>query len=76
MNATLAAYARQQIKTNLSACSEGQRSIFMRMYSHKDLDRSLADAVDALPADKLDWALSQTENTLRKNARKEIADAE
>lgn len=70
MNKTIAAFARQQIKANLALCSEGERDIFLRMYSHKDLARPIGDAVDAMPDDKLDWALSQTENTLRKSAAK------
>lgn len=75
MNKTIAAFARQQIKVNLALCSEGERSIFMRMYSPKDLARPFGDAVDAMPDDKLDWALSQTENTLRKASAKALANA-
>lgn len=67
MNKTIAAFARQSIKDNLSALTDEQQGIFMRMYSHKNLDRPFKEAVDDMPDDKLDWALSQTENTLKKN---------
>ena len=66
MNQTLAAFARQKIKESLALCTEDQRGIFLRMYSPKNLDRSVSDAVDSMPDDKLDWALSQAQNTLKK----------
>ena len=64
MNAALQEFARQQLKDGLSKCTEAQRDLFRRMYSHKDLTCPMDEVVDRMPEDKLDWAMQQVENTL------------
>lgn len=68
MNKTLSAFARQQLKEGLAQCSEAQRHLFKQMYSHKDLQRPIDEVVEAMPDDKLDWAMQQVESTLAKRA--------
>lgn len=54
---------RERIKFVLSKLTDGNRSVFMRMYSHNDLTRDINVVVDELPAKRLSWALTQVENT-------------
>lgn len=44
----------------LSNCTEAQQDMFARMYP---------EGIDAIPADRLDWACKQVENTLTKNGK-------
>ena len=66
-NKTLITSGRNILKNLLSQCTEGQQRIFKRMYSHKNLELSINDVVDQMDPDKMDWAISQCEATLRKN---------
>ena len=66
MNNTISAFARQQIKDGLHQLTEKQQLLFKRMYSHEDLDKPIDDVVDDMPDSKLDWALQQVENSLKK----------
>jgi hypothetical protein len=66
MNKELSRFARQQLKEGLALCSEGQQLIFKRMYSHKNLELPINDVVDAMPDDKLDWAMTQVARTIFK----------
>ena len=68
MNSTLSAFARQQLKVGLAQCTEAQRLLFKRMYSHQSPDRPIDSVVDAMPDGKLDWAMQQVERTLAKAA--------
>jgi hypothetical protein len=36
------------------------------MYSHENLDADINDVIDMIPEDKLDWAMQQVENSLKK----------
>lgn len=36
------------------------------MYSHGHLDADINDVVDSMPDDKLDWAMQQVEESLKK----------
>lgn len=54
---------RTEIKRILAKLPDGNRNIFMRMYSHEDLARDINEVVDTMPAKKLNWALQQAENT-------------
>lgn len=63
MNKHLQAFARNFIKERLKQLPAAQQLIFNRMYSHKNLDRSVDEAVDAMPAEKLDWAMQQVEKS-------------
>lgn len=40
--------------------------LFKRMYSYKNLKADINDVVDALPEDKLNWAMQQVQRTLDK----------
>lgn len=57
---------RTEIKRILSRLTDGNRNIFMRMYSHDDLTRDINDVVDTMPAKQLNWALQQVQNTYHK----------
>jgi hypothetical protein len=35
------------------------------MYAQGNLDADIDNVVDLMPADKLDWAMTQVDNTLR-----------
>lgn len=63
MNQHLQEFARNFIKERLKQLPAEQQLIFNRMYAHKNLDRSVNEAVDAMPADKLDWAMQQVERS-------------
>ena len=64
MNEELQDFARAQIKNGLAKCSDEQQLLFRRMYSHTNLDASIDEAVDAMDAEKLDWAMQQISRTL------------
>lgn len=66
-NETLITAGKNILKGLLSECTEGQQMMFKRMYSHKNLDRSIEDAVDNIDPEKIDHAITQCENTIRKN---------
>lgn len=73
MNSSLANYARQKIKEGLSQLSEGHQMKFKRMYSHNNLKLSIEDIVKNMPEEKLNWALTQVQNSLKitnKNTKK------
>jgi hypothetical protein len=73
MNKTLSNFARDLLKLNLAKCTEAQQHLFRQMYSHKDMERPIDDVVDAMPDDKLDWAIQQCERTVENNLRTAIA---
>jgi len=66
MNESLQQYARETIKTGLAKCTEAEQMLFKRMYSHKNLELPIDQVVDTMPAERLDIAMQQVENTLRK----------
>jgi hypothetical protein len=68
MNSQLEKFARATLKNGLSQCTDAQKMIFKRMYANGKLDLPIDDVVDAMPADKLDWAMQQVERSLSKNA--------
>lgn len=61
---------RDILKDLLSQCTEDQQMLFKRMYSHDNLERDINDAVDQMPDDKVNWAISQCEKTVYLNAVK------
>lgn len=69
MNKTLEQFARNAIKDGLSHLDENNSIFFKRMYSPTALDKPIAEVVDAMPVDKLDWALTQVENSLNKRSK-------
>ena len=48
-------------------CTESQKTLFKRMYSHKDLEKEIRSIINDMPYDKLDWAIQQCESTVIKN---------
>ena len=69
MNKQLSDYAKTELKYGLSQCTEEQRDLFKRMYSHTDLTKHINDVVDSMPDEKLDWAMHQIQNTLKKKIK-------
>lgn len=69
MNAEIQNFARNLLKENLAKCTDKQQTFFKRMYGNMDL--SIAEVIDRMPEDKLDWAIEQVDHTLRKNQNKE-----
>uniref|UniRef100_A0A6M3KC17 Uncharacterized protein n=1 Tax=viral metagenome TaxID=1070528 RepID=A0A6M3KC17_9ZZZZ len=66
MNKELQAFARSTLKDGLAQCNKGQQLLFKRMYFHKNLEADINDIVDAIPEDKLDWAMQQVQRSLPK----------
>ena len=66
MNEDLQEFARDQLKEGLAQCTEDQQLLFKRMYSHKNLEASIDEAVDNMPDEKLDRAMGQLKATLEK----------
>ena len=69
MNSQLVAYARKKIKEGLSELSEGHQVVFKRLYSHENLELPIDEVVDNVPEEKLSWALTQVQNSLKKLQR-------
>lgn len=69
MNKILQEFAREQLKKSLHKCYPTQRRMFARMYSHKNLFLSVDEMVDEMPADRLDWAITQVDNTVKGNEK-------
>lgn len=66
MNKTVEDFMRNQIKNGLKQLPDSWKELFKRMYSHKDLSKDINKVVDDMPIEKLDWALSQVENSMKK----------
>jgi len=62
-------FVRTEIKSGLTKCTAAEQHMFMRMYSHKDLDKDINVVVDNMSTEKLDCALGQVERTVAKNGR-------
>ena len=57
---------RERIKFILSKLTDGNRGIFMKMYSHEDLTRDINEVVDTMPPKQLKWALQQCESSYQR----------
>ena len=66
MNEKLATVARNYLKENIAKCTEGEIHVFKMMYSPVNTDLPIDKVVDQMPDEKLDWAMSQVKNTLKK----------
>jgi 3-methyladenine DNA glycosylase AlkC len=73
-NETIKNVAKEMLKELLSECTDGQQLIFKRMYCDKNLELPINEAVDQMEDDKIDWAITQAERTVKKN-RKELLTA-
>lgn len=56
--------ARQELLKGLAKCTEANHRIFRLMYSPGHPDVPLEKVVEAIPRDKLLWALRQVQTTL------------
>lgn len=54
------------LKYYIVFCNEAEQLLFKRMYSPKDLELPINDVIDNMPIEKIKWALSQVETTLKK----------
>ena len=68
MNEHLQNFARTELKNGLAKLPESHSLLFKRMYSHKNLEAHINDVVDAMPEDKLDWAMQQVQRSIDKLA--------
>lgn len=72
MNSTLKAVAREKILEGLKELPEGWNIKFKLMYGSSCAgDRNMRDVpieevVDNIPEEKVDWALTQVENSVKK----------
>lgn len=69
MNKQLEEFARNTLKTDLAKCTDKEKDVFIRMYSPGQTPQFINDVVNTMPVEKLDWAMTQVQNTL---ANKEI----
>lgn len=67
MNKQLQEFARNTLKEGLSKLPESNHAIFKRMYSPDNLKANIDSVIDAMPENKLDWAMQQVQRTLEKN---------
>ena len=68
MNKTVSAFIRDRLKKGLSHLPEDSQHLFKRMYSPNNLEAPIEEVVDHMPDEKLDWALTQVEQSLQKQA--------
>ena len=66
-NETIKNIAKELLKKLLSECTDNQQLMFKRMYSHKNLELTINEAVEQMEDDKIDWAMTQVEQTIKKN---------
>lgn len=79
MNESLRNYAKDKIKRGLSELPEGWQRTFKLMYGRKGGKRSVEDClamdinkiVDELEDTKIDWAMTQIDNSFKSIAKKE-----
>lgn len=66
MNKTNEEFLRSEILQNLLLLPVEWQTMFKRIYSHKNRDASIETCVTNMPVEKLDGALTQIENSLKK----------
>jgi hypothetical protein len=74
VNAKLELFARTELRHDLQRCSEAEQRMFKLMYGRnagkrnvEDTERmTIGEVVAEIPAVKLDWAMQQVANTLKK----------
>ena len=69
MNTTFTNAGKEILKELLSQCTDGEQMMFKRMYSHKNLNLSINDAVDKMDEKKIDFAITQCEHTIEKRKK-------
>lgn len=58
--------SKDMLKNLLSKCTEAQQLQFKKMYCHRNLELSIDDSVEQMDESKIDWAITQAENTINK----------
>ena len=66
MNKTIEEFTREEIKEKLKTLPQGNVNMFMRMYAGNNTNKTVNEVVDEMPVEKLDWALTQIENSQKK----------
>ena len=66
MNKAVIEFMRSEIKAGLKELPEGWQLLFKRMYSHQNLEKPIDKVVDDMPEEKLNWALTQVQNSIAK----------
>lgn len=66
MNNKVSNFTREEIKQGLKQLPESWQLMFKSMYSHENINLDIDAVVDNMPDEKIDWALTQVENSLSK----------
>lgn len=69
-NATIDSFAHNELKRKIALCTKAQQRIFIQMYSHKNPEKPINDIINGMKVEDYYWALTQIENTIRKNEEK------
>ena len=72
MNQQLQSYARETLKQGLAQLPSEWQLIFKRMYAHNHLEWNINQVVDNMSEDKLDWAMQQVDNSIKKHSANTI----
>lgn len=72
MNEVISKFCRDTLINDLARCTDAQRMIFKRMYSHKNTGLPIDVVVDNMPDEKLDWAMQQVSRSLNKSTPAEV----
>lgn len=65
MNKTIEIFTRNEIKTQIHKLNDDCHTLFKRMYSNDGLSVPIDIVIDQMPVEKLDWALSQIQNSFK-----------
>ena len=83
MNHQVEEFCRQRIKEGLSKLPEKYKVGFRLMYADrrgKTIEEvkstQIDEVVTKMEANKLDWAMTQVENSIRKNEEEDVANAD
>lgn len=76
MNNTLIKLGKDILKKYLEQCTSDEQLMFRRMYCPNELNKDIDKVVDDLDPSKIDHAITQCENTLKKNNRPYIVTIE
>ena len=68
-NKTIIKLVQKLLLDLLSQCNDYQQGMFKRMYSHNDLDKPIQQVIQDMDPEKLEWAVTQVENTLSRESQ-------
>lgn len=66
MNNSAREFYQKSIIDGLNLLPKKWVELFYRMYSGGDLSKNIDEVVSGIPDEKLDWALQQVENSVKK----------